>query len=141
MKKLKITFETGEFVVARLKQNETANIVYHSLPIESTLTHSRWSGREVNFRAKLSDIPEREDQTIYTSHGDVVYWRDWRSAEESPNNVIAIYYGAELTRSHIGDEPVNIFGEVLQSHFELLKTIGERIWLKGTEKVKVEKFE
>lgn len=94
----------------------------------------------MNFQAKLLNKPERENHSIYTSFGDVCYWRDWRAMEKTDNHVIAIYYGAEMTRSHIGDEPVNIFGDIIRPHHDLLKTIGERIWLEGTEKIKIEKY-
>src|SRR5690625_1791275 len=129
MRQIKITFESGDSVIANLIDNKTADIVYQSLPLESTVVHSRWSGREVNLNATLIDRPTRENQTIYTSIGDLCYWRDWRGSEETTNHVIAIYYGAELARSNIGDEPVNVFGGIIHSDFDVMKKIGERIWL------------
>ena len=143
MKKIKIMFGQGDELIAVLNEKEaptTASLVWDSLPYESEVTQSRWSGREVNFKAKLHSLPPRENQTIYTSIGEVCYWRDWRLEEGGkPGHVIAIYYGAETTRSHMGEEPVNVFGQVENTQFEEMKKIGERIWLGGLEKIRIER--
>lgn len=145
MKKIKFIFESGDILFAELNVKEapkTAAIIWESLPIESEITQSRWSGREVNLSTSLQETPMRENQTIYTSIGEVCYWRDWRqeNAVES-TDVIAIYYGAEMARSHWGDEPVNVVGQVDYSLLKELKEIGTRIWREGVEKVRVERVE
>lgn len=142
-KKIKVILESGKSFIAKLHDNDTANIIYKSLPIESEVTHSRWSGREFNFPINISTKPNRENQSIFTSEGDLCYWRDWRYDYEEnghTKHVFAIYYGPEQARSHVGDEPVNIFGRVLEEDLEIVKQIGESIWLEGTEKIRVEKL-
>lgn len=144
MKKIKVTFKSSNSVIGTLHDNETANIIYESLPLESTAIHSRWSGREVNFTLNLKGSPKRENQSIYTSIGDICYWRDWRNEANDTmltKHVVAIYYGSEHARSHIGDEPVNIFGKIDEEYIEKIKQIGENIWLTGTEIVRIEKCE
>lgn len=144
MKKIKITFEEGDVLFASLNEIEspcTTSLIWGSLPLESEVTQSRWSGREVNFRANLNGIPPKENQTIYAGIGELCYWRDWRlEMGEESKQVLAIYYGAEMARSHMGEEPVNVFGQVEYEHNDELKKIGERIWLKGSENIKIEKI-
>ncbi|KAF0822691.1 DUF3830 family protein [Cytobacillus firmus] len=144
MKRILITFENGESFPATLKEDkapQTCEKVWEALPLCSVVRHSRWSGRDLNFAIKSNDLPKRENQTILTSIGEVVYWRDWPLETDSKvNEVIAIYYGAEHTRSNKGDELVNVFAQIDYTHFELLETVGERIWLNGTEKIKIEKL-
>jgi hypothetical protein len=143
MKKIKFIFEKGDVLFATLNEKEapeTVSLIWGSLPCESEITQSRWSGREINFKADLHSLPSRENQTIYTSIGEICYWRNWRLEESGkPEHVIAIYYGAEMARSHMGEEPVNVFGQVDYNQLEVMKKIGERIWLEGLEKIRMEK--
>ncbi|SMQ81464.1 Protein of unknown function [Bacillus sp. OV166] len=139
MRQILIKFENGESFPATLledKAPQTCQIVWEALPISQTVRHSRWSGREVNFEISSTSMPKRENQTISTSVGEIVYWRDW-ALESEPDvlEVLAIYYGAEHTRSHKGDEPVNVFAQVDFTYLDLLQKVGERIWLDGTERV------
>jgi hypothetical protein len=145
LKRIRFRFENGDILTARLledKAPQTCEKIWNSLPLESAVTQSRWSGREVNFAYKENDMPRRENQTIYTSMGEVCYWRDWIWEEDGEHpQAIAIYYGAELARSHRGSEPVNVFAQVEYHEFERLAQIGERIWLEGKEKIFIERLE
>lgn len=145
MKKIRFTFEKGGTLIAQLNEKDapqTAAFVWDSLPLESVATQSRWSGREFNLQAAIHHSPVRENQTIYTSIGEVCYWRDWRQdPTDAPKHVVAVYYGAELARSHYGDEPVNVFGQIEYDQLHAAKQIGERIWLEGAEKIKIERVE
>ncbi|WP_257009948.1 DUF3830 family protein [Evansella halocellulosilytica] len=89
----------------------------------------------MNFSFTGEFAPVRENQTIYTSLGEICYWRDWDNERDQDTHVIAIYYGAEMARSNRGHEPVNVFARVHHDDIEKLMEIGERVWLKGTEKV------
>jgi hypothetical protein len=144
MKSILITFENGESFPAILQEDkapETCQKVWEALPFTSVVTHSRWSGREVNFAFKSNEHPKRENQTISTSVGEVIYWRDWPiDSDPDVGEVLAIYYGAEHTRSHKGDELVNVFAQIDYENLDLLKTVGERIWLNGTERIQIEKL-
>jgi len=145
LKRIRIRFENGDSLTARLlvdKAPQTCEKIWSSLPLESVVTQSRWSGREVNFAYMEKDMPRRENQTIYTSIGEVCYWRDWSWEEDGEHpQAIAIYYGAELARSHRGSEPVNVFAQVDYHEFGRLAQIGERIWLEGKEKIFIERLE
>jgi hypothetical protein len=139
MRKLKIRFERGGEVIATLleeKAPNTCNGIWDQLPIESEITHTRWSGREIY--TSCPEIPSllRENQTIYTSIGEICYWEE----SATPPQVISIYYGAEMARSQKGSEQVNVFAQVDYADFEKLVGIGERVWLKGKEIIHIEKY-
>ncbi|MBB5326202.1 hypothetical protein HNQ34_003321 [Anoxybacillus tepidamans] len=144
MRRILITFENGGSFPATLledKAPKTCEKIWEALPFSSIVRHSRWSGRELNFPFTSNGHPKRENQTISTSIGEVVYWRDWLMDEEPDvSEIIAIYYGAERTRSHRGDEPVNVFAKIDYTHFDRLKAVGERIWLNGAERIQIEKL-
>lgn len=145
MKQIRLFFEKGDSLLAVLDEEaspKTSVIVWEALPFQAIVTQSRWSGREFNFEAELNQFPPRENQSIYTSLGDLCYWRDWRKSESEPTkHVLAVYYGPEMARSHMGDEPVNIIGSITPSSRKKLHRIGERIWKEGFERVRVEKVE
>jgi hypothetical protein len=144
MRRILITFENGESIPATLQDNkapQTCQIVWEALPFTQIVRHSRWSGREVNFEFSSATKPMRENQTISTSAGEMVYWRDWlHDTDPDVLEVLAIYYGPEHTRSHKGDERVNVFAQVDFDFLDCLEKVGERIWLNGTEKVTLSKL-
>lgn len=144
MKKIRITFENGDIVFGILDEvnsPKTSSIIWDALPIESVAVQSRWSGREVNLELDLKEPPPRESQSIYTSFGDLCYWRNWRYPEDdNTKHVVAIYYGAEMTRSNSGEEPVNIIGQIENKYLNKIKEIGERIWIEGIEKIRIEQM-
>ncbi|WP_286180219.1 DUF3830 family protein [Neobacillus cucumis] len=72
MRKLKIKFERGGEIAATLlekKAPKTSEMLWNQLPLESLVTHSRWSGREINLSCPEVQPLFRENQTIYTSIG------------------------------------------------------------------------
>ncbi|WP_245590393.1 DUF3830 family protein [Aneurinibacillus terranovensis] len=94
-----------------------------------------------NFQIQCSQLPKEENQTIYTSIGEIVYWRGcYKGSDEQPTEVLAIYYGPESSRSFRGEEKVTVIGQIDYGKLNELKVVGERIWLRGTEKVRVEKW-
>lgn len=139
--RIKITFESGKIIFAKLNQDsKTAHEVYKVLPFYSKAVHSRWSGKEINFQIPTSQELLKENQTIYVSLGEICYWSNWKRGEkEEQINVLAIYYGAEMTRSQAGPEPVNVIGQVESSDIEALKELGESIWLKGIQTICMER--
>ena len=106
------------------------------LPIETTVYHSRWSGREVNFPVKSPMSVPRERQTSTVNTGDVIYWKEWELGDAA-QEAVAIYYGAEVTRDHRGYLPVNVFAQVPQEEWPAVETVGLRIWKEGGEGVTV----
>lgn len=139
--KIKITFQSGKSLFVHLNEDSrTAREIYKMLPFKSEAVHSRWSGREINAELPIDQKIPPEDQTIYTSLGEVCYWSNWRRGEnEEQKHVIAIYYGAEMTRSKCGEEPVNVIGRVKECDIETLTELGEMIWLKGAQKMYMER--
>ena len=106
------------------------------LPLEATVLHSRWSGREINFPVRSAiDVP-REQQTSTVNTGDVIYWKEWE-LDEGASEALAVYYGAEVTRDHRGHLPVNVFARVPSEAWPVVEEIGVRIWRKGAETVTV----
>ncbi len=164
--KIVFKFEKGGELVASLLQDtapETVKAFLEMLPLQATVYHSRWSGREINFpvRSNLNiprdniprdkiprdNIPRdnipwnkipRENQTTQTNRGDVIYWREWEKEGHEVSEAIAIYYGAEVTRDHRGYQPVNVFARISESQWNTIEEIGLRIWQHGIEKVNVE---
>jgi hypothetical protein len=116
---------------------ETCRAVIDALPLEATVSHSRWSGREVNFPIALgAGSPRRENDTTTVNTGDVIYWREWER-EADACEALAVYYGAEVTRDHRGYLPVNVFARIPQEQWPLATEIGLRIWREGFERVRV----
>jgi len=111
------------------------------LPLEVTVYHSRWCGREINFPVKSKrDIP-RERQTTTVNTGDVVYWKEWEMDPAEAAEAIGIYYGAEVLRDHRGYLPVNPFARISQDQWKTIEEIGLRIWQQGIEKLTIAVFQ
>lgn len=136
---LRFEFERGGTFVAKLRPDlspETVKAVVAMLPIEATVYHSRWSGREINFPVRSPAVVPREQQTCTVNTGDIIYWKEWEMGDEA-HEALAIYYGAEVTRDHRGYLPVNVFARVPQEQWPTIEEIGLRIWREGIEKVTV----
>jgi len=135
-----IEFEGGEEIPVTLfweDAPETCTRIVDRLPMGGECKHSRWSGREVNVCLSIdTDIPQ-ENQTVQVNCGDVIYWRDWVMDHDDPTEVIAIYYGPEMTRGPQGPLRVNLFGRIPQEHWSTLTEAGKRIWLGETESIRV----
>jgi hypothetical protein len=135
-----LTFERGGKLVASLLPEhnpKTVNALIKMLPLQATVCHSRWSGREINFPVKSKVKIPRENQTAQTNTGDVIYWKEWEKEDSEALEAIAIYYGPEVTRDHRGYLPVNVFARISQSQWKEIEDIGVRIWQNGVEKVEV----
>ena len=126
-RRIRITFERGGEVTATLLEDEapeTCNAVWEHAPIVSQALHTRWCGREVNWAVDLGCEPPWENQTISSSVGNVVYWREWEGLYPSTGaEAFGLYYGAELIRDHRGHQPVNVFAQVDTSSWDVLKDV------------------
>jgi hypothetical protein len=134
------TFERGGRLTAVPLEEinpRTARAFLGMLPLEATVYHSRWSGREINFPVKSRVGIPRENQTTQTGTGEVIYWREWEKEGPEAAEAIAIYYGAEVTRDHRGLLPVNVFARIPETQWKAIEEIGLRVWQKGIEKVTV----
>jgi hypothetical protein len=138
--KILFRFERGGELPAELLREgapKTVESLLEILPLEATVYHSRWSGREINFPLKSKRKIPRENQTTQTNTGDVIYWKEWELEDSEAAEAIAIYYGPEVTRDHRGYLPVNIFGRIPASQWKIIEEVGLRIWQQGVERVTV----
>jgi len=136
---LEFRFERGGSFTARLRPDlapRTVDAVRAMLPLDVTVYHSRWSGREVNFPVRSPLVVPRERQTCTVNTGDVIYWKEWETDDEA-HEALAVYYGAEVTRDHRGSLPVNVFAAVPQEQWLRIEEIGLRIWQRGVERLVV----
>ena len=144
-RKIRIMFERGGEVTATLLEDEapeTSEAVWKQLPISSEALHTRWCGREITWAVDFGRTPPRENQTITSSVGNVVYWREWEGLYPSTGaEALGVYYGAELIRDHRGHQPVNVFAQVDTSSWDVLREVGHRVWRHGVESVMVTKVE
>jgi hypothetical protein len=143
--RLQITFEKGGILIADLnnKTPNTIKSIMEILPIESTVFHTKWCGREISFGIETTIKPPFENHTNTVSKFDVAYWRDWENKITEDNfsvkEAIAIYYGPEILRYHGGLLTTNIIGRIAWEQEDLLDSIGTRIWKCGCEKVIIDK--
>ena len=138
--KIVFRFERGGELIAELLPDinpKTVEVFLEMLPLEATVYHSRWSGREINFPLKSRRKIAREKQTTQTNTGDVIYWKEWEKEDSEAAEAIAIYYGAEVSRDHRGYLPVNVFARIPAPQWKKIEEIGLRIWQQGTESVTV----
>ena len=139
-KKFVFSFEKGgELTAYPLSEHnpKTVSLFVKMLPLEASVYHSRWSGREINFPVKSAEKIPRENQTSQTNTGDVIYWKEWEKEGFDAAEAIAIYYGPEVTRDHRGYLPVNVFARIPEAQWKEIEKIGLRIWQRGIEKVEV----
>lgn len=141
MSLLKFSFERGGSLLAKLncEAPTTSPAILEILPIESTLRHTRWCGREIYMPIRTMNLPSKENQTCIVSKFDLVYWREWDAENGvTPKETLSLFYGAERLSFHGGLLTVNVVGRVLWEYEEMLETVGERVWSAGFEGVKVE---
>lgn len=139
-RKIVLRFERGGELIAELMPDVAPKSVagfLEILPLEVTVYHSRWCGREFNFPIKTKRNIPREKQTSTCNTGDVVYWKEWELDPSEAAEAIGIYYGAEVLRDHRGYLPVNPFARISQDQWKKIEEIGLRIWQRGIEKLTI----
>ncbi len=121
---------------------KTSQAIRADLPIEAKVYQARWSGREIFVPVNLRQKPPRERQSIRANIGDVIYFCEWGDAYDHTGfEAIGLFYGPEIVREWRGDAPVNVFGHVDPAQYDLLKTIGERVWREGGEGITIRVIE
>ena len=133
------TFERGgEFRAEFLDQGapETVRALKEFLPLERTVFHTRWCGREINVPVSSTERPPRENQTSTAGLGDVIYWREW-DRQADPQEALGVYYGPEIIRHHTGFLLVNLFARVPQEQWPRIEEVGLRVWQQGVEQVRI----
>ncbi len=138
--RLVFSFERGGEFWARLlteEAPETVRAAREFLPLDQTVFHTRWCGREINIPFESGDRPGRENQTSTAGFGDVIYWRgEWIGEKASPE-ALAVYYGPEIIRDHRGFLLANVFARVPQEQWPLIEEVGLRVWQQGVEQVRI----
>jgi len=143
-RKIAFRFERGGELIAELMPDvapKTVEAFLEILPLEVTVYHSRWCGREFNFPVKTKRNIPREKQTATCNTGDVVYWKEWELDPSEAAEAIGIYYGAEVLRDHRGYLSVNPFARIPQAQWKKIEEIGLRIWQQGVEKLTIAVFQ
>ncbi len=138
--RLEFTFQRGGSLIVSTadKAPKTCDAIRQDLPIQAKIFQARWSGKEIFVPIALKQKPPRERQNIRASLGDVIYFREWEdSYEHTGFEAIGLFYGPEIVREWRGDAPVNVFGQVDPSQFELLQAIGDRVWREGGEGISI----
>lgn len=149
MKEIQIEFERGGKFFATLlrdKAPKTCELIWKELPFEGLGRHSTHSGPEIYFAINLPKTKKpRENFTSMLNLGDVGYWSEeffWRE-ETTPSGVGAtdcfcIYYGISLPRDIRGREVISVFAKITED-LDNLAEIGERLHMKGAEKIFIKK--
>ena len=138
--RLEFRFQRGGSLIVTTDKEapKTSEAVKSHLPLDAKIYQARWSGKEIFIPVNLAGKPPREHQSIRASLGDVIYFHEWEDAyEQTGFEAIGLFYGPEIVREWRGDAPVNVFGKVDPSQFDLLKAIGERVWREGGEGIEV----
>lgn len=138
--RMEFTFQRGGSlrVTTLTEASKTASAVSVEAPIDATVYQARWSGREIFVPLNFKQKPVRENQSIRASIGDVIYFHEWgESYNYTGFEAIGLFYGPEIVREWRGDAPVNFFGKVDPSQYDLLKAIGERVWRQGGEGISI----
>jgi hypothetical protein len=105
---------------------ETVRRFLQKLPIETKFVQARFAGEEIWSPEPLDLIVPAENSTINIKPGEI--------PRNDVGGAIAIAYGeAKLS------DWVNLFGIVLEEDRDILKSIGETIWLEGARVLKFEK--
>lgn len=125
MAKVEVEFERGgRFVIALLAEEapHTCRAFLSALPLKGLeVRHAKSSGDEVYVQAK--EMACEKENNVDPVQGDVVFnpMPKWRA--------VCIYYGPGITNQI----NFNKFGHISEE-LEELKKVGNRIWLRGTEK-------
>ena len=143
IRRLRFELERGGQFTARLLPDvapQTVRSVLSLLPLEVTVYHTRWCGREVYFPVTSGLTVPRENQTSTSNFGDVIYWKEWDQGEKAAE-ALSFYYGAEVIRDHRGFLQVNVFARVPEAEWPVIEEVGLRVWQHGIEKMHVTAIE
>lgn len=137
---LKISFEKGGIIYAKFHKKNSTAIEYLEkiLPFDTEIFHTRWCGREIFMPIKTENNIIGSDLTKNVSKFDLVYWM--KEKGDIHAETISLFYGAESLQFYGGPLYVEVIGRVSVDQEELLDEIGERVWLMGKERVKIEKI-
>lgn len=142
--RFELTFQRGGYLrmTTLAEAPRTARALVSEGAIETTALQARWSGREFAMPVAFKEKPARENQSIRANIGDVIYFQEWGDAYDRTGfENIGVFYGPEIVREWRGDAPVNVFGRIDPSQYDLLRQIGDRVWRQGGEAVAIRLIE
>jgi Protein of unknown function (DUF3830) len=112
----------------------TSEAFAQKLPFSEIFVHARVSGEEIWIdNAPLLDIIQ-ENASVFPEPGEIVIGPA-RPIRNKIAGCIGIFYGEGRLL-----DAGNIFGKVIEEDLPLLKTLGEKIWLQGTQKLFFERI-
>lgn len=107
---------------------KTCKALLKLLPFEGEILHARWCGEAIFIPVEQMPSLELENQTVYPSRGDLIYYPGKDSIKE-----ILVAYGACHMWSRIGPLPSNHFATIRD--VDRLMQIGRRIHREGAKRV------
>ncbi len=114
---------------------ETCRAFYNLLPFTETFYHARVSGQEIWIdKAPTLDIIQ-ENASVFVEVGEVVYGPQYPLRAKT-SNCMGIYYGEGK-----GLDSSNIFAKVVDDDLDLLKKLGDNIWMNGMQEITFDKEE
>jgi len=130
MQGFKLITSDNNFIRFRFYSEEapvTCNAFINLLPFNRTFMHARVSGQEI----WIDNAPEldiiQENASVFTHPGEVVYG-PLKPERAKTSNCMGIYYGEGK-----GLDACNIFAKVFDEDMDLLKSLGNNIWMNGTQ--------
>ncbi len=107
---------------------KTCKALLRLLPFQGEVLHARWCGEAIFIPIDEMPLLELENQTVYPSKGELIYYPGMESIKE-----ILIAYGACHMWSRIGPLPSNHFATIKE--VDRLAQIGRRIHREGVKRV------
>jgi len=105
----------------------TCSAFINLLPFNRIFMHARTSGQEI----WIDNAPEldiiQENASVFTLPGEVVYG-PLKPERAKTSNCMGIYYGEGK-----GLDACNIFAKVFDEDMDFLKSLGNNIWMNGTQ--------
>ena len=105
----------------------TCSAFVRLLPFSRRFMHARTSGQEI----WIDNAPEldiiQENASVFTEPGEVVYG-PLNPKRAKTSNCMGIYYGEGK-----GLDACNIFAKVFDEDMDLLKSLGNNIWMNGAQ--------
>lgn len=148
-KEIKLEFEKGGVVTASLLEKEapeTCKVVWEKLPVEANVLHAILAGQEILFDFPMPHELLPENETNRVEPGYLMAAVPANARVEGKNTLtegcftFCIFYGIGRPRKFgpggTGDQTMdlNLFG--VCNNLDILQTVGKRIRVYGTEKVK-----
>jgi hypothetical protein len=127
-KKIALEFSKGGKFTAVLLVKEapqTCEALLKDLPTSVSCRQGRFGGEEFYFQ---TNVLCNEENQVPPQWGDISFNCDknWKA--------VCIYYGSKIAKK---SSPYNLFARIVSDNLDELRTVGERIWLRGEETARI----